>query len=53
MILERLRLEVFSEVLKLREKYFEIFPEKFQKEEKEKNLIKLAKELGYKIERLK
>ncbi len=38
---------------KLREKYFEIFPEKFEEEEKEKNLKKLAKELGYKIERLK
>lgn len=38
---------------KLREKYFEIFPEKFEEEEKEKNLKKLAEELGYKIERLK
>ena len=38
---------------KLREKYFELFPKKFEEEEKEKNLKKLAKELGYKIERLK
>ena len=36
---------------KLREKYFEIFPEKFEEEEKEKNLKKLAAELGYKIEK--
>ncbi|MBP1163737.1 MULTISPECIES: hypothetical protein [unclassified Chryseobacterium] len=36
---------------KLREKYFELFPEDFEEDQKEKIFKKLAKELGYKIER--
>lgn len=36
---------------KLREKYFEIFPEDFEEESKENIFKELAKQLGYKIEK--
>lgn len=37
---------------KLKEKFYELFPLEFEEDQKEKELKKLAEELGYKIEKL-
>lgn len=37
---------------KLKEKFYELFPFEFEEDQKEKELKKLAEELGYKIEKL-